>query len=183
MRLKIEEILPDINHAVVSVCFAPDDRGDVSSGVVEDHEGSFGEIEFHDGVLFEEFPQTEGFLMNEEGLRFLYNVFGEIVEEVSFVISFVEILDALFRLRSVTLEEAGLVLTHPSRDFGDGEVDALVHVLGLAGGIDDNMVGAKEDDFGLVPSVAFDIEDRSRFNNFWIVEVDPFNFFSGVFAQ
>ena len=75
------------------------------------------------------------------------------------------------------------MFAHPARDFGDGEVDALIHVLGLAGGIDDNVVGAKEDDFGFVSSFAFDIEDRPRFDDFWIVEVDPFNFVSGVFSQ
>lgn len=121
--------------------------------------------------------------MDKEGFRFLLNIFGEFVEEVVLVVFFVEILDCFLTLWSMTFEEAGLVFAHPARDFGNGEVDAFVHVLGLTGGIDDNMVGAKEDDFGLVPSVAFDIENRSRFNNFWIVEVDPFNFFSGVFAQ
>ena len=75
------------------------------------------------------------------------------------------------------------MFAHPARDFGNGEVDALIHVLGFARGIDDNVVGAKEDDFGFVPSVALDIENRPGFDDFWIVEVDQFNFFSGVFTQ
>ena len=72
---------------------------------------------------------------------------------------------------------------HAARDFIDGKVDALVHVIGLGRGIDDDMVGAKEDDFGFVPAVPLNIENGFGLNDARVVQVNSSDFFDGVLTE
>ena len=60
------------------------------------------------------------------------------------------------------------MFAHSAGDFVDGLVDAFVHVFGLTGGFDDDVVGAKEKDFRDV-AVFLNIENGFGFDDARVV--------------
>ena len=121
--------------------------------------------------------------VHEEWFWFFFDFLREAIEEVSFVVIFVEIADGLLISRVVSLEKASFVLPHAAGDLADRLVDAFIHVLGLTGGVDDNVVRAKENNFGFVATVAFDIEDGFSLNDFWVIKLESLDFAFGIFAE
>ena len=81
----------NIDHAVISIRFAPHDGGDVAAGIFEDHERMFGEIEFQDCLFLEKPSQAKGFVVHEEGLWLFSFVdfVGKVVEEVSPIVALI----------------------------------------------------------------------------------------------
>ena len=70
--------------------------------------------------------------------------------------------------RAVVLEHARFELAHLAGDLADRGVDGRVHVVGLGGGLDGDVVGAVEDDLGDVP-VVLDVEDDFGLNDLRVV--------------
>lgn len=75
------------------------------------------------------------------------------------------------------------MLPHAAGDLADRLIDAFIHVVGFTGGVDDNMVRTKEDDFGLVAPVAFDIENGFGFDDFGVIKVQSLDFAFSIFAK
>lgn len=86
-----ESLGRDINHAVIPVRFAPNNRGDIASCVFEDYERTLGEVELQHGFLLIESAEAEGLFVNEERLWFFsfVDLIREIVEEVGLVVPLV----------------------------------------------------------------------------------------------
>lgn len=82
--------LGDIDHAIIAVFFPPNDGGDTTAGVFEHDKRSFGEVEFHDRLFFEEFPKAELLLVDKEGFRLFLDFFREAIEEIRLVVALVE---------------------------------------------------------------------------------------------
>ena len=121
--------------------------------------------------------------MDEEWLGVFFLVFfREVVEEVGGEDFFVEVLDGVLWFRSVLFEETRFVLPHATGDLVDGFVDAFVHVVCFRGGVDDDVVGTKENDFSDVALFLY-VEDRFGFDDAGVVEMNSFYFLFGVVAE
>jgi len=172
-----------VHHAILTIGLAPDDGSHIAARVLKHDEWALGEVEVHDGLFLEKFTKLEGLLVNEEGGNILGDILWEGVEVVSPEGAFIKILDRVFGFGTLSLEHPRLVLAHTATDFVDGEVDAFVHVLSGGGGIDDDVIGTKENDFGFVSFPALDIENDFRFHDLGVIEVDSIDFFLRIIAE
>lgn len=172
-----------IDHPIIAIGLFPDDRSDAASSVFKDDEGALSEIELHDRFFFEELAETELLFMNEERLWFFANFFREVIKEVGLVLALIEEADGFLIPRVTALKKAGFVLPHPPCDLADRFIDAFIHVFGFTGGVDDDVIRAKEDDLGLVAAVSFDIENGLSLDDFWVIKVETLDFALGVFAE
>ena len=75
------------------------------------------------------------------------------------------------------------MLTHATRDLGNRKVDTFVHVLGLGRGVEDDVIGAEEDDLGLVPTASFNVEDRFRLDDAGVIQVNATDLLHGILPE
>ena len=94
----------DVNDPVVTVRFAPYERGDVAAGIVEDDKRSLGEIELHDRFFLVKAAKTEGLFVNEEGLWLgvLVNLVWQTIEDVGAIIALIEVANTFLLARSAS---------------------------------------------------------------------------------
>ena len=104
------------------------------------------------------------------------------IESLLGEIAFVEMPDRLVAVRAVFLEQAGLVLAHAAGDFLDRFVERDIHVLAFGVGLDGDVIGAEEDDFGHMP-VFLHVENGFGFDDARVVEMEAFDFPLGVVAE
>ncbi len=96
--------------------------------------------------------------------------------------AFFEVANGLIAVRAVFFEEARLVFTHAAGDFFDRLVECCIHVFALGVGLDGDVVGAKQNDFGDM-SVFLHVENCFGFDDPRVIEMQAFDFFMGVIAE
>lgn len=106
--------------------------------------------------------------MNDERFGVECRLFW-VVEDFVVIPLFLEMLDRVLGLRAMLLQEACLVLAHPSRDLVNRQIETLIHVFTFTRSLNDDMVGAKEKNFRDV-AVLLNVENSFGFDDARIVE-------------
>ena len=88
----------------------------------------------------------------------------------------------VFLARAMAAQEARFVLAHLPRDFVHHRVDRGVKIVRFFASFDRDVVRADEHDLGPVP-VFFHSENDVGFDDFRIIEVQPFDLARGVIVD